>query len=114
MVRAAISDWGNLALCRDAGRGFGHGQLYGSIDVCTGDLSGALVAGWGSDKLFNGNRGPMNLIFAAGIFALCGFFVADAVRQLYVMRSGLFLHHRFLCPLKPQIAIGMAAAGSFT
>jgi OPA family sugar phosphate sensor protein UhpC-like MFS transporter len=27
-----------------------------------GGFIGALVAGWGSDKLFNGNRGPMNLI----------------------------------------------------
>lgn len=37
-----------------------------------GGFIGALVAGWGSDKLFNGNRGPMNLIFAAGILLSVG------------------------------------------
>jgi sugar phosphate permease len=34
-------------------------------------LSGA-GGGLGLDKLFNGNRGPMNLIFAAGILLSVG------------------------------------------
>lgn len=40
-----------------------------------GGFIGALVAGWGSDKLFNGNRGPMNLILLPGSYspsARCG------------------------------------------
>ena len=57
-----------------------------------GGFIGALVAGWGSDKLFNGNRGPMNLIFAAGIFAFSRLPVADAICQLRDA-GNLLLHH---------------------
>ncbi len=71
VVRAAINDWGNLYMSETLG-----------VDLVTantavtmfelGGFIGALVAGWGSDKLFNGNRGPMNLIFAAGILLSVG------------------------------------------
>ena len=57
VVRAAINDWGNLYMSETLG-----------VDLVTantavtmfelGGFIGALVAGWGSDKLFNGNRGP--------------------------------------------------------
>ncbi|MFP1528801.1 hypothetical protein ACLB1R_26330 [Escherichia coli] len=59
VVRAAINDWGNLYMSETLG-----------VDLVTantavtmfelGGFIGALVAGWGSDKLFNGNRGPMS------------------------------------------------------
>ncbi len=86
----------------------GHSQHGGYRCLSWGDLS-ALVAGWGSDRLFSGNRGPMNLIFAAGIFALCGFAVADAVRQRYVMQAACFF--RFLCLPGPQDALHWHSGG---
>ncbi|MFK9861425.1 MFS transporter, partial [Klebsiella pneumoniae] len=65
VVRAAINDWGNLYMSETLGV-----DLVTANSAVTmfelGGFIGALVAGWGSDKLFNGNRGPMNLIFAAG------------------------------------------------
>jgi OPA family sugar phosphate sensor protein UhpC-like MFS transporter len=61
VVRAAINDWGNLYMSETLGV-----DLVTANSAVTmfelGGFVGALVAGWGSDKLFNGNRGPMNLI----------------------------------------------------
>ena len=80
VVRAAINDWGNLYMSETLGV-----DLVTANSAVTmfelGGFIGALVAGWGSDKLFNGNRGPMNLIFA--------------VRQLR-HAGGVLLHHRLL------------------
>lgn len=67
------------------------------------------MAGWGSDKLFNGNRGPMNLIFCRRNFALRWLAVADAVRQLRDAGSVLFFTTGFFV-FGPQMLIGMAAA----
>ncbi len=71
VVRAAINDWGNLYMSETLGV-----DLVTANSAVTmfelGGFIGALVAGWGSDKLFNGNRGPMNLIFAAGILLSVG------------------------------------------
>ena len=76
-----------------------------------GGFIGALVAGWGSDKLFNGNRGPMNLISPP---AFCS---RSAVLWLMPFASlcdagGLLLYHRFLyCVWPSDAGLGMAAAG---
>lgn len=72
VVRAAINDWGNLYMFEILGV-----DLVTANTVVTmfelGGFIGALVVGWGSDKLFNGNRGSMNLIFVVGILFLVGF-----------------------------------------
>ena len=74
VVRAAINDWGNLYMSETLGV-----DLVTANSAVTmfelGGFIGALVAGWGSDKLFNGNRGPMNLILPPGfcsLLARCG------------------------------------------
>ena len=69
---------------------------------------GALVAGWGSDKLFNGNRGPMNLIFAAGILLSVGSLWLMPFAS-YVMQATCFFTIGFFV-FGPQMLIGMAAA----
>lgn len=92
VVRAAINDWGNLYMSETLGV-----DLVTANSAVTmfelGGFIGALVAGWGSDKLFNGNRGPMNLIFAAGILLSVRLTMVDAVRQLRDA-GGVLLHHR--------------------
>ncbi len=71
VVRTAINDWGNLYMTEQ--RGFNLMSANSAISMFeVGGFIGALVAGWGSDKLFNGNRGPMNLIFAVGILLAVG------------------------------------------
>ena len=67
IVRTAINDWGNLYLTQE--KGYSLMTANSAISLFeVGGFIGSLVAGWGSDKLFRGNRGPMNLIFAIGIF----------------------------------------------
>ena len=85
VVRAAINDWGNLYMSETLG-----------VDLVTantavtmfelGGFIGALVAGWGSDKLFD---------FRRRNFAFSRLAVADAVRQLRDA-GGVLLHHRIL------------------
>lgn len=71
VVRTAINDWGNLYMTEQ--RGFNLMSANSAISMFeVGGFIGALVAGWESDKLFNGNRGPMNLIFAVGILLAVG------------------------------------------
>ena len=71
-----------------------------------GGFIGALVAGWGSDKLFNGNRGPMNLIFAAGILLSVGSLWLMPFAS-YVMQATCFFTIGFFV-FGPQMFIGMA------
>ena len=107
VVRAAINDWGNLYMSETLG-----------VDLVTantavtmfelGGFIGALVAGWGSDKLFNGNRGPMNLIFAAGILLSVGSLWLMPFAS-YVMQAACFFTTGFFV-FGPQMLIGMAAA----
>lgn len=67
VVRTAINDWGNIYLTENY-----HYDLVCANSVLAlfevDGFFGSLVAGWGSDRLFSSNRGPMALIFAIGIF----------------------------------------------
>lgn len=108
VVRAAINDWGNLYMSETLGV-----DLVTANSAVTmfelGGFIGALVAGWGSDKLFNGNRGPMNLIFAAGILLSVGSLWLMPFAS-YVMQAACFFTIGFFV-FGPQMLIGMAAAG---
>ena len=107
VVRAAINDWGNLYMSETLGV-----DLVTANSAVTmfelGGFIGALVAGWGSDKLFNGNRGPMNLIFAAGILLSVGSLWLMPFAS-YVMQATCFFTIGFFV-FGPQMLIGMAAA----
>jgi OPA family sugar phosphate sensor protein UhpC-like MFS transporter len=107
VVRAAINDWGNLYMSETLGV-----DLVTANSAVTmfelGGFIGALVAGWGSDKLFNGNRGPMNLIFAAGILLSVGSLWLMPFAS-YVMQAACFFTIGFFV-FGPQMLIGMAAA----
>lgn len=73
-----------------------------------GGFIGSLVAGWGSDKWFRGNRGPMNLIFAIGIFlSVASLWTLPSIS--FVLQAGCFFAIGFFI-FGPQMLIGMAAA----
>ncbi len=106
IVMVAINDWGNLYLTQQKG--------YDSVTANTtltlfelGGFIGCLVAGWGSDVIFRGNRGPINLIYSIGIFL--------SVTALWIMPLNNIIFEAvlffslgfFVCG--PQILIGMAA-----
>ncbi len=107
VVRAAINDWGNLYMSETLGVDLVTANTAVSMFELGGFI-GALVAGWGSGKLFNGNRGPMNLIFAAGILLSVGSLWLMPFAS-YVMQAACFFTTGFFV-FGPQMLIGMAAA----
>lgn len=67
LIRMAINDWGNLWLSETHGANLLSANATLSLFEL-GGLAGALLSGWGSDLLFRGQRAPMILLFALGLF----------------------------------------------
>ena len=109
IVRTAINDWGNLYLKEK----YGYDLLTANSAVSLfemGGFIGSLVAGWGSDRLFNGRRDTMNLIFSVGI--LLSFTLLWQIDNGdYFIQSALFFAAGFFI-FGPQMLLGMAAAES--
>ncbi len=106
VIRQAINDFGALFLIQS--KGYSMLAASGSIFWFeAGGILGALVAGWGSDKIFKGQRAPVNLLFCLGaVFAIAalyltppGSFILDYSLMFSV---GVFI-------FGPQMLIGMAA-----
>ena len=107
VVRMAINDWSALYLIET--KGYSMIKANGCVALFEiGGLGGMLVAGWLSDKLTEGRRGPMNAIFSLGMLV--------AVMALWMMPQAsalvdsviLFMLGFFL--FGPQMLIGLAAA----
>ncbi len=94
LVRTAINDWGNLYLSERY-----HYDLVSANSALSlfeiGGFVGSLVAGWGSDKLFSSNRGPMALVFAIGTFLFDYRALADAKRKHAITVWLIFLCRLF-------------------
>lgn len=106
IVRTAINDWGAVYLNS-------LGFSVPDADACLaffeiGGFFGSLVAGFASDLLFNGRRGPINLIYSAGVL------VATVI--MWHMTSGGFMAFALIIGVfgflifGPQMLIGVAAA----
>ncbi|MFC7421809.1 MFS transporter [Iodobacter arcticus] len=107
IVRTAINDWGNLYLTEQ----YGYSLMTANSALSlfeVGGFIGSLVAGWGSDKFFSGNRGPMNLIFALGILVSVGALWLLPVHNYILLAACFFVIGFFV--FGPQMLIGMAAA----
>ncbi|WP_305406469.1 MFS transporter [Photobacterium leiognathi] len=107
IVRTAINDWGNLYLTEQYGYSLITANSALSLFEIGGFL-GSLVAGWGSDKIFSGNRGPMILLFSMGVFLSVAALwlmpiVSFALQAVCLFAIGFFV-------FGPQMLIGMAAA----
>ncbi|MFU2047365.1 MFS transporter family glucose-6-phosphate receptor UhpC [Avibacterium gallinarum] len=107
IVRTAINDWGNIYLTEKY-----HYDLVSANSAISlfeiGGILGSLVAGWGSDKLFSSNRGPMALLFAIGIFfSILALWLM--VQEIFILQSAVFFSIGFFV-FGPQMLIGMAAA----
>ena len=106
VVRTAINDWGNLYLTEVY-----HYDLIKANSVVSifeiGGFIGSLVAGWGSDYFFRGDRGPMIFIFSIGVFlaALLLWFQPSAS---YLMQALSFFMLGFFT-FGPQMLLGIAA-----
>lgn len=107
IVRTAINDWGNLYLVEEKGYEIITANSALSLFEI-GGFMGSLMAGWGSDKFFNGNRGPMNIIFSLGVFVS-----VTAVwlipNSTYLVQGLCFFAIGFFV-FGPQMLIGLSAA----
>ncbi|KJF94156.1 MFS transporter [Photobacterium angustum] len=107
IVRTAINDWGNLYLTEQYGYSLITANSALSLFEIGGFL-GSLVAGWGSDKIFSGNRGPMILLFSIGIFLSVAALWLIPISSFVLQAVCLFTIGFFV--FGPQMLIGMAAA----
>jgi MFS transporter, OPA family, sugar phosphate sensor protein UhpC len=107
IVRMAINDWSALYLIE--AKQYTMIQANACVSLFEiGGLFGMLVAGWLSDKINAGRRGPMNVIFSIGmLFAVvCLWLFPHA--SAWVDSTALFTIGFFL--FGPQMMIGLAAA----
>jgi MFS transporter, OPA family, sugar phosphate sensor protein UhpC len=107
IVRTGINDW--LALFLLETKGYSQLTSNGIVSMFeVGGFCGNLCAGWSSDYLFSAKRGPVNVLFTAGmLIALTGFwFVPPTYPSLDTL--AMFFMGFFI--FGPQMLIGMAAA----
>ncbi|MDG3087258.1 MFS transporter family glucose-6-phosphate receptor UhpC [Vibrio hannami] len=107
VVRIGINDWASLYLVERHNTSLMAANTAVSMFEVGGFL-GSLFGGWGSDRFFHGNRAPMNLIFALGIFISVAALWLTPLDNLYVLSGCLFAIGFFI--FGPQMMIGMAAA----
>lgn len=107
IIRIGINDWSTLFLVEVKNYTLlAAGACVFWFEI--GGIFGSLVAGWASDKIFGGRRGPVNVLFSAGvIFALGAFWVVPA--SIPILNSMLMFVIGFLV-FGPQMLIGMVAA----
>jgi MFS transporter, OPA family, sugar phosphate sensor protein UhpC len=106
VIRTAINDWSVLYLVENKGYSL---LKAGSCVVWfeVGGVFGSIVAGWASDRLFRGRRGPINVIFSLlVVFAIAALWMAP--REMYILDSAIMFVIGFLI-FGPQVLIGMAA-----
>ncbi len=107
IIRIAINDWTQLYLVQTKG----YSKLSAAACVSSfeiGGIFGSLAAGWFSDRIFGGKRGPVNVLFSfLVIFAVIGLWFSPP--GFYLLDSVLIFTVGFLI-FGPQMLIGMAAA----
>lgn len=107
VVRIGVNDWANMYLVKE------HGvDLLVANSAITmleiGGFIGTIAAGWGSDKIFKGNRIPMNIIFMLGIMFSVGVLWLLPLTSKLALGTVFFLIGFFI--FGPQMLTGMAAA----
>lgn len=107
IVRIGINDWSNLYLIKEYGYDLVKANSALSM-LEIGGFIGTMVAGWGSDFFFKGNRTPMNIIFMLGIGASAAILWQFPNMGYGVMAACFFFIGFFI--FGPQMLIGMAAA----
>jgi OPA family sugar phosphate sensor protein UhpC-like MFS transporter len=107
IIRQAVNDWTVLYLVEAKNYSqLGSGGIVMWFEV--GGFCGSLAAGWASDKIFKGKRGPINVLFSLLVsLAILAFaWVPEASPFL----DSLMLFVIGFLIFGPQMLIGMAAA----
>lgn len=107
VVRTGINDWTALYL-REI-KGYSSLAANGNVSFFEiGGIFGSLFAGWSSDRLFQANRGPVNVLFSIGI--CLSIFAFWMVPEGYPILDGSAIFMMGFMIFGPQMLIGMAAA----
>jgi OPA family sugar phosphate sensor protein UhpC-like MFS transporter len=107
IVRMAINDWSALYLIETKNYSMIKANACVSMFEI-GGLFGMLVAGWLSDKIHSGRRGPMNVLFSLGMVLAVVCFWLFPGGGAWIDSLSLFVVGFFL--FGPQMMIGLAAA----
>lgn len=107
IIRTAINEWMQTFLMEE--KGFSllvSGSCMFWFEI--GGIFGSLTAGWMSDTMFKGKRGPVNVLFSFGVLlTLLALWFAPS--GSVVLFSSMMFFIGFLI-FGPQMLIGMAAA----
>jgi len=107
IIRQAVNDWTVLYLVEAKNyTQLGSGGIVMWFEV--GGFFGSLAAGWASDKIFQGRRGPINILFCLFISLAIAVFAWAPVSS--VLFDSLMLFVIGFLIFGPQMLIGMAAA----
>ncbi|MFJ6266185.1 MFS transporter family glucose-6-phosphate receptor UhpC [Lysinibacillus xylanilyticus] len=107
IVRIGLNDWTNLYLVRE----YNYDLIKANSALSLfeiGGFFGTMVAGWGSDVLFKGNRTPMNIIFMIGIGVAAALLWVFPDLGYGLVAACFFVIGFFV--FGPQMLIGIAAA----
>lgn len=106
-VRTGINDWTALFLVES--KGYSSIGANGCVSLFeVGGFFGSLAAGWSSDRLFQAKRGPVNVLFAFGMFLFIGLFWLVPSGYPWIDSVMMFLIGFAI--FGPQMMIGLAAA----
>jgi len=107
IIRMAINDWSILYLVEE--KKYSQVQAGGIVFWYDfGGIFGSLAAGWASDKIFGGKRGPVSVLFSAATIGVLFVFGTFSERAIVVDSALIFTCGFFI--YGPQMLIGMHAA----
>lgn len=107
IVRMAVNVWTVLYLVESRGYSqLGAGSVVFWFEM--GGILGSIAAGWSSDRIFGGNRGPVNVIFCLLSVVSIYTFWHMPVQSTLADSIVVFLIGSFI--FGPQMLIGVAAA----
>jgi len=106
-VRTGINDWTALFLVES--KNYSSIGANGCVSLFeVGGFFGSLAAGWSSDRLFQARRGPINVLFALGMFLFIVIFWL--IPQGNTLLDSVLMFCIGFAIFGPQMMIGLAAA----
>ena len=107
IIRTAINDWTVLFLMESKG----YSMLKAGSTVFwfeIGGFLGSIVAGWSSDKIFRGKRGPVNVLFT--LLTISAIYLMWRMPGGHLLLNSILLFVIGFAIFGPQMLIGVAAA----
>ncbi len=107
IVRMGVMNWAPLFLTQMKGASTtSYGWQLGGFEIA--GMLGGIMAGWISDRLFSGRRGPVSLIFMMALVGCLIYFWYvpsgyDRLNAVAMIAVGFFVYG-------PQVLVGVAAA----